>query len=239
MFVMVSLPCQPVARRAERTLTTVTNVTIWTAASFLGGHPALDFVNTAGGRTKSRDVERLREFADAAGWARSAGMLDDAEHDHLLARAESAPTEASEALTDLRVQREALHAFLLAAIEDVDCPAAVRERVEADITAAHRAAHLSDRYRSRARSVWVTDPAELGLRVLAVRLALSCAALLAGEERFQIGACGRCSWLYLDPSPSRRRRWCSMATCGNRAKVERHQQRQTAHDAGSRRPTMR
>ncbi|WP_432058197.1 CGNR zinc finger domain-containing protein [Streptomyces sp. bgisy022] len=198
-------------------------MTTWTATSFLGGHPALDFVNTVGGRTKDRSVEWLREFADAADWARAARILDNAEHEYLLARAEGAHAEASEALTDLRAQREALHDFLLAAIEDTDCPAMVRKRVEVDIATAHREAHLSDRYRTQ--PAWVTDVAELGLRVLAVRVALASAALLASDERFQIGACGRCSWLYLDPSPSRRRRWCSMATCGNRAKAERHQRR--------------
>ncbi|WP_245997945.1 CGNR zinc finger domain-containing protein [Nocardia pseudobrasiliensis] len=31
--------------------------------------------------------------------------------------------------------------------------------------------------------------------------------------------------MYLDPSPSGRRRWCSMATCGNRAKARRHYDR--------------
>ncbi|MGC7098403.1 CGNR zinc finger domain-containing protein [Amycolatopsis lurida] len=198
-------------------------MTTWTAESFVGGHPALDFVNTVGGRTKDRDVEWLHDFADAAGWARAAGVLDNAEHDYLLTRAENEPAEASKALTDLRAQREALHEFLVADIDGIECPAAVRERVKADITAAHQEAHLSDRYRTR--SAWVTDVTELGLRVLSVRMALAGAALLAGDERSQVGGCGRCSWLYLDPSPSRRRRWCSMATCGNRAKAERHQRR--------------
>jgi predicted RNA-binding Zn ribbon-like protein len=221
--------CQPVASHVERTLTT------WTTTSLLGGHPALDFVNTVGGRTKDRDIEWLGEFVDAADWARAAGILDNAEHEYLLARAESTPAEASKTLTDLRAQREALHDFLLAGIEDTDCPAAVRERVEADITTAHREAHLSDRYRTQ--SAWETDVSELGLRVLAVRVALASAALLASDERSQIGACGRCSWLYLDPSPSRRRRWCSMATCGNRAKAERHQQRAT-HGSKARRSAM-
>ncbi|TAL94280.1 MAG: hypothetical protein EPN73_18145 [Paraburkholderia sp.] len=34
--------------------------------------------------------------------------------------------------------------------------------------------------------------------------------------------CAACSWLFLDLSRSRSRRWCSMATCGNRAKAQRH-----------------
>jgi predicted RNA-binding Zn ribbon-like protein len=198
-------------------------MTTWTAASFLGGHPALDFVNTVADRTKGRTVDLLSEFADAVDWAHAAHVLDGDERDDLRARAERAGTEADAALADLRTQREALHAFLLSGIERTDCEPAVREKVKGDITAAYRDAHLSDRFRTG--SAWVIDPAEAGLQVLARRLALASAGLLISEQRSQIGVCGRCSWLFLDPSPSRRRRWCSMATCGNRAKAERHQRR--------------
>ena len=31
-----------------------------------------------------------------------------------------------------------------------------------------------------------------------------------------------CSWLFLDQSRNRRRKWCSMSSCGNRAKARRH-----------------
>ncbi|PSL03753.1 putative RNA-binding Zn ribbon-like protein [Haloactinopolyspora alba] len=195
----------------------------WSPESFLGGHPALDFVNTVGGRTKDRDVEHLREFADAADWAHAGNLLDSAEREFLLARAERHPTQANEALAELRAQREALHAFLVAGVENVRCEPRVRDRVKSDIMTAYSAAELSERFRTR--PAWAVDVAETGLRVLARRLALTSGTLLAGDQRSQISVCGRCSWLFLDPSPTRRRRWCSMATCGNRAKVERHQQR--------------
>jgi predicted RNA-binding Zn ribbon-like protein len=195
----------------------------WAASSFLGGHPALDFVNTVGGRTKARDVDRLGEFADAVDWAHAAGLLDDVEREDVLACAERDRAGADAALGELRAQREALHAFLMAGVENRACEPAVRERVKADITTAYLEAELSHRFRTR--EAWVVDAAEVGPRVLARRLALAGAALLASEQRSQISACGRCSWLFLDPSPSRRRRWCSMATCGNRAKAARHQRR--------------
>jgi predicted RNA-binding Zn ribbon-like protein len=34
-----------------------------------------------------------------------------------------------------------------------------------------------------------------------------------------------CGWLFLDQSKNNSRRWCDMATCGNRTKAERHRQR--------------
>jgi predicted RNA-binding Zn ribbon-like protein len=45
---------------------------------------------------------------------------------------------------------------------------------------------------------------------------LPCVRLCAGPG---------CGWLFLDASPNRRRRWCSMASCGNRAKARRHHER--------------
>lgn len=37
-----------------------------------------------------------------------------------------------------------------------------------------------------------------------------------------VRACDRCGWFFIDSSRSRRRRWCSMKTCGNQAKVARY-----------------
>jgi len=37
-----------------------------------------------------------------------------------------------------------------------------------------------------------------------------------------------CTWLFLDQSRNRSRRWCSMESCGNRAKARRHYHRQRA-----------
>jgi len=34
-----------------------------------------------------------------------------------------------------------------------------------------------------------------------------------------------CGWLFVDTSKNRRRRWCDINDCGNRAKQRRYQQR--------------
>lgn len=196
-------------------------MTTWTADRFLGGHRVLDFVNTVGDRSKDRDIERLIEFTGATDWAHAAGILSDGEHGRLLAHTRRDPVDAGDALAELRGQREALHAFLLAGVQGTECEQEVRERVEADIRNGYLAGRLSSRFPTE--PAWMIDVTESGSRVISRRLALATAELLAGDERTQISVCGRCSWLFLDPSPSKRRRWCSMATCGNRAKVQRHQ----------------
>jgi predicted RNA-binding Zn ribbon-like protein len=54
-------------------------------------------------------------------------------------------------------------------------------------------------------------------------LALQAARLLADpEDRARLKRCEGCGEIFLDRSPAGRRRWCSMAKCGNRAKARRH-----------------
>lgn len=43
--------------------------------------------------------------------------------------------------------------------------------------------------------------------------------------RLRICASDACAWRFVDRSPTGRRRWCDMRTCGNRAKVARHRAR--------------
>jgi predicted RNA-binding Zn ribbon-like protein len=51
-------------------------------------------------------------------------------------------------------------------------------------------------------------------------------AIAAGEtDRFRICANEGCRWVFEDASRAGRRRWCDMATCGNRAKVRRYRSR--------------
>jgi predicted RNA-binding Zn ribbon-like protein len=70
------------------------------------------------------------------------------------------------------------------------------------------------------------DTAPASLAALS-RIALAAGALLTEFDHRRIRQCrsDKCVVWFLDTSKSGRRRWCSMATCGNRAKAARHQQK--------------
>jgi predicted RNA-binding Zn ribbon-like protein len=55
-------------------------------------------------------------------------------------------------------------------------------------------------------------------------VALSAAELLTSDRVDRVRECASetCSWLFLDGSRNRRRKWCDMASCGNRAKARRY-----------------
>ena len=69
------------------------------------------------------------------------------------------------------------------------------------------------------------------------RIALDAIELLGDpEERSRLRACGldSCGAIFLTPAGRRERRWCSMARCGNRAKVTAFRARATSPAAGPR-----
>jgi predicted RNA-binding Zn ribbon-like protein len=58
-------------------------------------------------------------------------------------------------------------------------------------------------------------------------VARSAAELLSSESVDRVRECASstCTWLFIDDSRNRRRRWCDMASCGNRAKARRYYER--------------
>lgn len=59
-------------------------------------------------------------------------------------------------------------------------------------------------------------------------------AIAAGDTaRFRICANDGCRWVFVDTSRAGRRRWCTMQSCGNRAKVARFRTRRKASQSGA------
>jgi predicted RNA-binding Zn ribbon-like protein len=63
-------------------------------------------------------------------------------------------------------------------------------------------------------------------------IAGSFAHFLAEDNSTRLRVCANegCRWVFVDRSPTGRRRWCDMRTCGNQAKVARHRARTKAKD---------
>ena len=68
------------------------------------------------------------------------------------------------------------------------------------------------------------DGAGLPIPVLLAPVVWSAADLMVGSGRRRIRQCANseCLWLFIDGSKNGTRRWCDMASCGNRAKARRH-----------------
>jgi predicted RNA-binding Zn ribbon-like protein len=198
----------------------------WPSYTFVGGHTVLDFLNTGGGNTKARDIERLTSYEDLLSWSAAAGIIDGNEVEALAGAAEDAPDSAAHCLNELTSQRERLYRYILAAIDGRPIPELDRRQIESSFHhAAGRAQLVAS---SPPLAAWQVGLKNAGLSLVKLRLDLAASVLVTGAASAHICQCEKCSWLFLDTSASKRRRWCSMAVCGNRAKGQRHYHRNRA-----------
>jgi predicted RNA-binding Zn ribbon-like protein len=198
---------------------TSTEIAPWPATDLVGGAPFLDFANTVGGRTKSREADRLTSYPTLVGWARAAALVSPAEAEVLLAAAARDAGGAEQRLQDARAFRESLYRLLSRVAAGGEPAGPVLAKVSdviAKAAAAARLAWTGDRF------VWSASMRDVGLDLILCRVAVSAQRILDGEELDRLRECQRCSWLFLDRSRNGRRRWCRMDACGNRAKAARH-----------------
>ncbi|GLY13838.1 CGNR zinc finger domain-containing protein [Kineosporia rhizophila] len=175
----------------------------------VAGHPALDFCNTRAGWNAPKQREYLVDAGVLAVWTRQAGLSGQPSG----ARPDTAPAEA--VLARALVFREALYPVLLGRGTPDDWLTVSREAALAQTHA--RLVPPADGERS---ARWERDTSGLEGALRAV--AASAADFLTGPGYGTVGACPGegCGWLFTDPRG--RRRWCSMAVCGNRAKARRY-----------------
>jgi predicted RNA-binding Zn ribbon-like protein len=191
----------------------------WNAGSFVGGDLCLDFVNTQGGRDKTRDQERLFSYQVAISWACAAHAISDEEGTVLLAKAQFAPAEAEHSLEQLQRFRECLYRLFSALGADRELDPADEDSFRSAVAVAINAARLE---RHPDGCDWTIDTDKAGLDTLLSRVALAAQRLLLSSEIPYVRECERCSWLFVDRSKNKRRRWCKTETCGNRTRAARH-----------------
>lgn len=191
----------------------------WDRESLIGGHPCLDLVNTRGGPTKDRDLDRLTGYDAALAWGLAAGLVTPGEAEEL---GQASTAQKRSALTRLCRFRDTLYTVLTGLVEQRLPDPAGWKAVQDTLRQAHGKAIL---WPDGPRLQWLVPVKGAGPDTLRLRAALAAQDLLTSEEVPRIRSCERCSWLYIDRSRGKPRRWCSMAICGNRAKAERHYRR--------------
>jgi predicted RNA-binding Zn ribbon-like protein len=184
---------------------------------WLGGRPAMDLVNTLRERWQRR-VETLVTRADLGLWLHQAEVLDApsrrVSQGHLLAA---------------RELREAIDAGVQAAIDRTTTPAAAVATIDDCLAHAERGPELVlDRH---GRPILGRRAERDPVRAALAAVALDAARMLGTDEAARVRVCASetCSARFYDRSPAGRRRWCSMAACGNQAKARRHRARQRAN----------
>ncbi|OBV38609.1 CGNR zinc finger domain-containing protein [Janthinobacterium psychrotolerans] len=183
------------------------------APHFIGNDLALDFINSAFGMgDDSRDC--LDDDAGALAWLKAAGLLApdfDAPVAGLATLAQSLRT-AAERLIDLNKPREPTDFAVVNRI--LETGRAVRTLAQGE---GNNVVLLERRRDDSAASL--LEP-----------VATALVQLLAQGNLAQVRQCEAhdCTLRFLDVTKSGRRRWCSMAVCGNRMKVAAFRARKEA-----------
>jgi predicted RNA-binding Zn ribbon-like protein len=176
---------------------------------WLGGRPALDFVNTRRERWRGK-IECLRSASDLTKWLTQAELLER-------------PVPAGRGMLAAAVElREAIDLGVVAAVagEAPDPGALAVVDGWLELAAPRPALVMAPDGRALLAEHATRDPLEAALGAVAVDAARM---LGRAQERDRVRICGSdtCSARFFDRSPAARRRWCSMTLCGNVAKARR------------------
>jgi predicted RNA-binding Zn ribbon-like protein len=177
----------------------------------------LDLANTRYWRGTPAPTETLNQPADLLGWCEAAGLVDGATLAALRDAWAAQPGLGEAGLAAAIALREAIFtAFAAHAAGDAP-PAGALAAIQAALAAAPGRARLRP---GRDGFVWEI-PRE---QALLAPVIWSAGDLLAAPRRARLRQCAnsQCLWLFLDDSKAGTRRWCSMSSCGNRAKAHRH-----------------
>ncbi|MEM7352114.1 MAG: ABATE domain-containing protein [Acidobacteriota bacterium] len=178
---------------------------------YLGNHPAIDFVNTVIRRDDDL-VDLLPEPPAFERWVAAAGLG-------------SPPLNIdAQDFAEAKRLRKALRQLFV-----------TWRRGEAPDASALDSLNRVLLWRRRAPTLtvqdgelrWMDEEHQISPRDVLLGLAEQAAQLLTRDDRQRLKACGNddCVLLFWDTSRNLSRRWCSMATCGNRSKVSRHYRR--------------
>jgi predicted RNA-binding Zn ribbon-like protein len=186
----------------------------------------LAFVNTLAWRGRPRPSEGLNDFGALLAWLAQQACVTPRP-----AAAErwmrDRPAEAQKLLAEAIGLREAMHAILVALSLGQKARTADLAVLNGALAAAPPRRWLARRLDGYA---WKVERASLSIPQLLAPVLWSAADLLVAGDCERIRRCANsdCRWLFRDDSKNGSRRWCAMASCGNRAKARRHYLRRIA-----------
>jgi predicted RNA-binding Zn ribbon-like protein len=181
-----------------------------------------DFLNTAD-FDNGFPVEKIPSLDDALGWFLERGLIHREGADRVKAKVATDPEAVEKDLDRVHDVRDALREVAEAIVEKrvpkASALATVNRTLHArqviELVPGPEGCYVDHRH--------IGDPIDDAL----ARIADPLVSELTGgvPERIRVCASDTCQWIFYDASRTGRRRWCDMATCGNRAKAARHRAR--------------
>ncbi len=190
----------------------------WLDDHCIGGHPALDFINTNSHRLDPQlSVDRFNTVEKILSWLAYQSLVPTIQIRQINAKDQSElDKQLVKTVGRLRMQAEKV--FDAIARGNQILPASFAGILKAS---SNRQIQMLN------TDVDLFEPGKFELKQINTNSINALLALLALDAIFKlprnrIRACPRCGWLFFDRSKGGRRKWCDMKACGNREKVTRH-----------------
>jgi len=200
---------------------------------FVADAPALDFLNSVSS-PDGTPIESIESGADFLDWLQRAQLVPN---DILLRmRRARIPGELDAVAAQARALREWFRGFTAEHMGKRLRPEALKELAPLNRILERDLEFVQVVKRERSQDAagnsglaWEKARRWQSADSLLFPIAQSIAELVSNEDFSLVKACEGpgCTLVFLDRTHRRVRRWCSMASCGNRAKQSAHRQRQT------------
>ena len=196
---------------------------------FDAGDLSLDYANTQNWHASHKPIEYLESYSDLVEWGLKAGLIAAEKAEGLKRFAADQPQEA-ERMYDRAIQvREAIyrifsHHYTGQPISEADLSIFTDEVCQA-MSHLHLETKGNDFH-------WQLPSNLLDVNLILWPVVRAAADLLTSEKAAHVRQCEDdrgCGYLFIDQTKNHSRRWCSMESCGNRAKARRHYSRKQAN----------
>ncbi len=185
----------------------------------------LDFSNSVDWHGSSKPQDRLHDYSDLVAWGKAAGVLTAARARYLERLTEDRAAEAASAFSRAADLREAIYRIFSNITQEGDARSSDLAILNDSLINAMSHLKIS---KSSAGFTWDWFGSSDSFDQISWPVARSAAELLTSNKLDRVRHCADdrgCGMLFLDTSRNKSRRWCSMQSCGNRAKAKRHYQR--------------
>lgn len=189
----------------------------------IGGNAAIDFVNTVSDWSGD-PTDQLGGPQAFGQWAAVAGLLYGDDLERLDRELAADPKGALQFYAEMTQMRASLHRIFSAAANNEPADGRDLDRLnDWKVRAARHCAIRQDKDGFRRACADETPALERAMR----QIFDAAETLLLGGRLDRLRTCSgdHCEWMFLDLSKSGKRRWCSMATCGNDHKVKAFRKR--------------
>jgi predicted RNA-binding Zn ribbon-like protein len=192
---------------------------------FDAGDLSLNFANTKNWHASDHPVEELKDYGDLLIWGQEAALISNEQAENLKLYGLEHPEEINMAY-DLAIEvREAIYRIFsnhYARKPALEADLALLSTVTCQAMSNLRLIPEGNSYE------WQLPKCVDSTDLIIWPVARAAAELLTSKKASLVRECEDdrgCGYLFIDSTKNHSRRWCSMESCGNRAKARRHYSR--------------